>query len=46
MRYEYDFAGRLRRYDPDTGRHVQRGSETPGNPYTFAGNNPIGGIPR
>jgi len=25
---------------------VQRGSETPGNPYTFAGNNPIGGIPR
>ena len=40
------YASGGRRYDPDTGRHVQRGSETLGNPYTFAGNNPVGGIPR
>ncbi len=33
------FAGG-RRYDPVTGRYLQPGPETLGNPYDFAGNNP------
>jgi RHS repeat-associated protein len=37
----YGQAGR--RYDPALGRYLQRGAEALGNPYTFAGNNPLGG---
>ncbi len=29
------------RYEPATGRTFQRGPEALGNPYTFAGNNPV-----
>jgi RHS repeat-associated protein len=32
------------RYDPTTGRYLQRSGENLGNPYTYAGNNPI--LPR
>jgi RHS repeat-associated protein len=35
----YVYGGR--RYEPATGRYLQRGDETLGNPYTFAGNNPV-----
>ena len=35
-----------RRYDPDKGRYLQRAKGALGNRYTFAGNNPLGGIPR
>ncbi|PKO22548.1 MAG: hypothetical protein CVU38_08745, partial [Chloroflexi bacterium HGW-Chloroflexi-1] len=35
----YVYGGR--RYEPDTGRYLQRGQEALGNPYTFAGNNPV-----
>jgi len=34
-----------RRRDPRTGRFNQRGAEVLGNPYTFAGNNPVGDAP-
>jgi len=34
------------RYDPATGRYLQRGAGTSGNCYTFAGSNPVNRIPR
>jgi RHS repeat-associated protein len=34
----YVFGGR--RYEPSTGRYLQRGPTALGNPYAFAGNNP------
>ncbi|RLC55184.1 MAG: hypothetical protein DRI80_18170, partial [Chloroflexota bacterium] len=35
-----------RRYEPGTGRYLQRGERSLGNPYTFVGNNPLGGVVR
>jgi len=40
----YVYGGR--RYEPATGRYTQRGAGTLSNPYTFAGNNPVGARPR
>jgi len=40
----YVYGGR--RYEPGTGHYLQRGERSLGNPYTFAGNNPLGGVIR
>jgi RHS repeat-associated protein len=44
LRYDAEsgfYLAGVRQYDPSTGHHAQRGEELLGNPYTFAGNNPV-----
>ncbi len=49
LRYDAEsgfYLAGVRQYEPSTGRHAQRGEPSLGNPYTFAGNNPVNFGPR
>jgi RHS repeat-associated protein len=49
LRYDAEsgfYLSGVQQYDPNTGHHAQRGEESLGNPYPFAGNNPLSLGPR